>query len=123
MGLKDISIPRPLTYVLMAKIIDELSAQLTGVTIQKVLESTLYAVLTLSKDGKTLELDCRPSDAMCLAVQTDTPIRVATELFDQLSAKKSNVLKWRGKALEMDGSGIGAIETRVRRTLAAEVRT
>ena len=120
MGLKEISIPRPQTYTLMADIINQLDAKLTAVRIEKLVGTTFYAVLVLSKEGENLEVDCRPSDAMCLAVHADVPVQVASELLDQFGKPKGEVLKKSGGTIPMDGTAIETIAARIQRNLTAE---
>jgi|SRR5688572_5891463 uncharacterized protein len=79
---------RPLTHDLVGRILTTLEHRLHRVIISELRESTFYATLVLvPRDlgaGSTDEkiVDCRPSDAIALAVQTGAPILVARDVFD-----------------------------------------
>ncbi|HEU5315267.1 MAG TPA: bifunctional nuclease family protein [Chloroflexota bacterium] len=71
---------RPLTHDLILAILDELRGSLERVVIHDVKGSTFISRLELSKDGAQHELDCRPSDAIALAVRLNTPILVTADV-------------------------------------------
>jgi uncharacterized protein len=71
---------RPLTHDLLRSVIETLEYRLERVEITKVEDSTFYAVLLLNGPLGTFEVDSRPSDAMALALRTDTEIYVAEEV-------------------------------------------
>jgi predicted metalloprotease with PDZ domain len=48
-------------------------------------DGVYYAALVLEREGKTLEIDARPSDSMVLAQKTKAPIFVAKKLFQEMS--------------------------------------
>jgi len=73
-------LPRPMTHDLLASVIDGLSASLERVLVTAVRENTVYAVLQLVAGDEEIDVDSRPSDAIALAVRTDAPIFVSTEL-------------------------------------------
>ena len=76
--------PRPLTHDLLASVIDGLSASLERVLVTGVRENTVYAVLQLVAGDEEIDVDSRPSDAIALAVRTEAPIFVSTELLETL---------------------------------------
>ena len=71
---------RPLTHDLLASIIAGLSASLERVLITEVRDQTAYAVLELEAGDEEIAIDSRPSDAIALALRTDAPIFVSSEL-------------------------------------------
>ena len=75
--LKGQETPRPMTHELLAKTIDALGGTIERVVISDIREHTFIAVLSISRDGETIEIDSRPSDAIALGVAFDTPIFVA----------------------------------------------
>lgn len=90
--LRGISAPRPLTHDLIGRVLRTLDHDLVRVVINELRDSTFFANLVLRpkdgspKDGSDDKLvDCRPSDAIALAVQLDTPIYVARDVFDAVS--------------------------------------
>ena len=62
-----------------------------------------------------VQIDCRPSDAMCLAVRLQAPVYVANELLDSLLSKDGNLitLKKGDEVVTMDGSGIELLAARL----------
>ena len=61
--------PRPLTHELLKNTIEELGGELQDVVINNLLDHTYYGLLRIQQDGEIVEVDCRPSDAIALAVQ------------------------------------------------------
>ncbi|MFK7741073.1 MAG: bifunctional nuclease family protein [Planctomycetota bacterium] len=82
--------PRPLTHDLVGRILRSLGHRLHRVVISELREGTFYATLTLkpseAPDEADRTVDCRPSDAIALAVQTGAPILVAREVFEAVAA-------------------------------------
>ena len=70
------SVVRPLTHDLLRIAIEQLGAKLTGIEICALRENTFFANLVLDHGGETLRIDCRPSDAIALAVAQKAPIAV-----------------------------------------------
>jgi len=69
--------PRPLTHDLLTNMLKKASIKLKKVTISELRESTFYAMITLILNGKTLEIDARPSDAIAIALRGNAPIFVS----------------------------------------------
>ena len=74
------STPRPLTHDLIANIFDAWDMNLEKIIIHSLRDMTFYAVLCLKQAGVTKEIDCRPSDAIAIALRTDSPIWVMEEV-------------------------------------------
>ena len=119
-GLRNISLPRPLTYNLMATIVSELGAELTEVRIVKLVDSSFYAVMVLKQGDAVKELDCRPSDAMCLAVQVGAPILVADDVMQEVGPDKQDtmVIPVNRDKVSADGTGIDQLVTKLYPTQA-----
>ncbi len=83
--------PRPLTHDLVGRILSSLGYRLQRVVINELREGTFYAMLSLvprdgGKGDAERTVDCRPSDAIALAVQTGAPILVARDVFEALAS-------------------------------------
>jgi hypothetical protein len=76
------SVDRPQTYDLAMLIIDKLGASVERATIDDIWQSTFYAKLTLTRDGVSTDIDCRPSDAINLALRARAPIYVAEAVIE-----------------------------------------
>ena len=83
--VKELDMPRPMTHDLLANAITELGGRLERVVINDLEGNTFYARLVVQQDGKTLAIDCRPSDAVALAVRAGVPIFVDQQVFEKLS--------------------------------------
>ena len=68
MALNDLSPDRPLTHPLLIEIMTALGARVSGVTITDLRDGTFYALLDLQRGSETIQLDCRPSDGIILAL-------------------------------------------------------
>ena len=88
-GVKVIPTERPLTHDLCRNIIDALNAELVRVVINDLRDNTFFARLILRQNGRDIEVDSRPSDAIALAVQRSTPIYVEEKVLDQVCQKES----------------------------------
>jgi bifunctional DNase/RNase len=81
--LQDVSIPRPLTHDLLGNIIGVLGGTLQHVSVNDLQNDTFYAKLVLDVDGRSLEVDSRPSDAIALAVRSRVPIYVDESVLEK----------------------------------------
>jgi len=77
--------PRPLTHDVIVQVAETLGATVDSVVISELREHTYYAQLRLRRDEEILEVDCRPSDAIAVAVTFDPPlpIFVAEDVLEQ----------------------------------------
>jgi bifunctional DNase/RNase len=85
---------RPLTHDLLGRIVKACGYRLSRVIVNDLREATFFATLVLEStpregngkgDRGELVVDCRPSDAICLAVQTKVPIFVARKVIDRVA--------------------------------------
>lgn len=80
--LENVSSPRPMTHDLMKSIMANLEAVLAKVIITDIVENTYYAELYIEKDGEQRIIDCRPSDAVALALKNRAKIYVSKQVLD-----------------------------------------
>ena len=74
MKLQGATTPRPMTHDLLSDVLSELEVSCSRVSVTELRENTFYASITLRMNGKEVEIDSRPSDALALAVRTKAPI-------------------------------------------------
>jgi len=74
--VRGITTPRPLTHDLIASTIELLGADVQDVVISDLREHTYYAQPRVRHDGELVVIDCRPSDAIAVAVTLKVPIYV-----------------------------------------------
>ena len=82
-GLKEVELPRPLTFTFVANLLEATDVQVEEVRIESLKKDTFYAVVKLRNGESVVEVDARPSDAMALALYTAKPIYANKELLDQ----------------------------------------
>ena len=77
---------RPMTHDLLRTLLGEFGATLESVDVTEMRENTYFARLNLkTRDGRMLEIDSRPSDALALALRTKSPIYVAKKVLEASS--------------------------------------
>ncbi|HVG92995.1 MAG TPA: bifunctional nuclease family protein [Planctomycetota bacterium] len=79
--------PRPMTHDLLAGTITALGGKVTKVEVTNLKEGTFYAVIHLDgPEGRKVEVDARPSDAIALATAAKAPIFVAEQVIEGSAA-------------------------------------
>jgi bifunctional DNase/RNase len=76
---------RPMTHDLFVAVLERLGAVVVRVVIDDLWGTTYYAKLYLLIDDEEIEVDCRPSDAIALAVRVGAQILVADGILQQAS--------------------------------------
>jgi len=92
--IERIDTPRPLTHDLIKNILMQLDANVDKIVVTDLQENTFYAVIHLRMNGDRITIDCRPSDAIALALRTDAPIYVTEEVINNsrnISLEKENL--------------------------------
>jgi bifunctional DNase/RNase len=74
---------RPITHDLMANIFSEMGAKVTSVEVSSLTSDVFYARIFMAVDGRNMDIDARPSDAIALAVRAEVPILVADEVLER----------------------------------------
>jgi bifunctional DNase/RNase len=69
-----------MTHDLMNDMLSELEVSCSRVSVTELRENTFYASITLRMNGKEVDIDSRPSDALALAVRTSAPIFAAEDV-------------------------------------------
>ncbi len=75
--------PRPLTHDLLKNVIGELGAKIVSIVISDLIDEIFYARIILDVEGRHVEIDSRPSDAIALAVRAKTPIYVEESVLER----------------------------------------
>ena len=87
MRLQGAAPPRPMTHDLLNEVIGELQGEIVKVTVTELRDQTFYARITIVQDGREVEVDSRPSDAIALAVRCDAKIFAADEVIEESSVE------------------------------------
>ena len=83
MKLQGTESPRPMTHDLMSDLIGELGAEVARITVTEMRDNTFHAMLRLCTAGEDVEVDCRPSDAIAVAVRTGAPIYAVDDVIEE----------------------------------------
>ena len=87
MRLQGAAPPRPMTHDLLNDVIGELQGEIVKVTVTELRDQTFYARITIVQDGREVEVDSRPSDAIALAVRCDAKIFAADDVIEESSVE------------------------------------
>ncbi len=84
LALQDVEVARPLTWDLLKNIFSVLDARILRVEVISLHDDTYYGNIVAEVDGRKLDIDSRPSDAIALAVRAHVPILVARPILDSV---------------------------------------
>lgn len=84
--LNNTKAPRPLSHDLMNSIIRELNARLVKVLIYEMINDIFYSEIYLVQGDKPIVIDARTSDAVALAVRSNAPIFINSDILDIVGA-------------------------------------
>lgn len=84
---------RPLTHDLVDNMLDHLGARVQSVRVDRLEDDIFYGVVVLKNGNRIHEFDSRTSDGIALALGSDAPLFVASDVLDRA-----------GIALDGDGS-------------------
>ena len=79
-GIEGIRLARPLTHDLIVNLLDELEATVISVQVTELRERTFFAEIELEVAGQKQTISARPSDAIAIAVRTETAIYASEEV-------------------------------------------
>jgi bifunctional DNase/RNase len=78
--LQDIKPPRPVTADLVVEILEKLGASVVMAFLTELKDDVFHSLLVLNQGGREIEVDCRPSDSIAVALRTSSPIYVADKV-------------------------------------------
>ncbi|UCC50606.1 MAG: bifunctional nuclease family protein [Anaerolineaceae bacterium] len=81
--LQDVKVARPLTADLVNLVTKELGGEISHVLIRELTDSVFHASLFIELGDGNREIDCRPSDAIALAVRAKVPILVNEAVLEE----------------------------------------
>ena len=104
--LQDLSVPRPLTHDLLREVIDKMGGSIRHILVNDLQNDTFYATITIEVNGAQEDIDCRPSDAVALAVRAQVPIFASEAVLDKAGIqldKEGNRLTPPGEEVRSSG--------------------
>jgi bifunctional DNase/RNase len=81
--LKGNELARPQSHDLLASAIRALGGQLKEIVVNDLQQGTFYARLVVELNGREIEIDSRPSDAIAVGIAEEVPIYVAEHVLEQ----------------------------------------
>jgi len=88
--LEAVQTPRPMTHDLMKNLLEEMGGSIERVVVCDLRENTFYATIYLKTPQKTIAVDARPSDAIALALRTESPILVEESVIEGARSAESS---------------------------------
>ena len=100
--IESISTPRPMTHDLVKNLLETLQAKIEKIVITDLRDSTFYALIHVTCQGETFHVDSRPSDAIAIALRTESRIYVEEDVisrakkidFPKEPAENEKLKKW-----------------------------
>jgi bifunctional DNase/RNase len=83
MKIQGMAPERPITHDLMSTTFGELGIAVSRIVVTSLTEEVFFARLHLKQNGREVDVDSRPSDAIALAVRFECPIFVASVVLDR----------------------------------------
>jgi uncharacterized protein len=81
--MQNVPVSRPLTHDLLSSVIGALGGKITRVVINELADETFFAKVIIDENGRHVEVDSRPSDAIALAIRAKVPIFVEDSVLEQ----------------------------------------
>jgi bifunctional DNase/RNase len=83
LAMDDAPTPRPMSHDLLRSMMEHLSLSVSRVVVTDVKNNTYFASVYLTSQGTERTVDARPSDAIALALRTNSPIFVTANVLQQ----------------------------------------
>jgi len=83
MALQEVEVERPLTWDLLRNVFNVMNARILRVEVVALRDNTFFGNIVAEIDGRILNIDSRPSDALALAVRAHVPIFVARKVIEE----------------------------------------
>lgn len=99
MTLQEMEVVRPMTHDLLKNVIVELGGDVDYIVISDLRNEVFYAKIVLDANGKRLEIDSRPSDAIALAVRLHVPVYIEDAVMSKAAVQPEE---------EVEGEQVGA---------------
>ena len=81
--IENVATSRPLTHDLFFNTLGDLKARIEKIVINDLRENTFYARIHLIREGESIEIDSRPSDALALALRFGAGIYVEEDVLER----------------------------------------
>jgi bifunctional DNase/RNase len=87
MAMEQEEVDRPMTYDLLKVMVERLDATVERVIIDDLWQDIFYAKVGIARNGDIMDIDCRPSDAVNIALRFRAPIYMAESVIEAIDQK------------------------------------
>jgi bifunctional DNase/RNase len=98
--LQNVPVTRPLTHDLLKSMILELGGEVEQIVVSDLRNDIFYARIFVNTNGRTIEVDSRPSDAIALGVRLKVPIFVEETVMDRAAIEPEEEITAESEAEE-----------------------
>lgn len=102
MKLNNKKSPRPLTHDLINNILNVLGTKLEKILIYNMLSDVFYSELHIRRGKEKIIIDARTSDAVALAVRSDAPIYISSEILKIVGTEVETSIPEKNEELEVE---------------------
>ena len=92
-ALQEVEISRPMTHDLLKNLFTLLNGKILRVEIVALKEDIFFGNIVAEADGKIINIDSRPSDAIALAVRAHVPVLVSVAVMEEAGIVPENNLQ------------------------------
>jgi bifunctional DNase/RNase len=96
--LQEVEVPRPLTHDLLRNVISEMGGEVEHIVISELRDEVFYARIVMEANGRHLEVDSRPSDAIALAVRLRVPVYIEDAVMGKAAVQPEEEMEEEGAA-------------------------
>lgn len=101
-ALQEVEMSRPLTHDLLKNVFGAFNARITRIEIVQLQNDIFYGNIVADVDGKEVQIDSRPSDAIALSVRAHVPILVNESVMDEAGILPEEDISESGESPEKD---------------------
>lgn len=114
-ALQEVEVARPMTHDLIREMLRSLDARVLRVEVLSLKSDVFYGNIVIEVDGRSVDIDSRPSDALAIAVRTNVPILVSREVMDAAGIMPEDDLEDKENGLDaaIEEAGSDAPEERL----------
>jgi bifunctional DNase/RNase len=88
LALEGGSADRPITHDLLNNVINKMGGSVERILIDDLWNNTYYAKVTVAYEGKMIDVDSRPSDAIALGLRAKAPIFMIEGVLERAAVKE-----------------------------------
>src|SRR5215211_6553208 len=101
-ALQEVEMIRPLTHDLLKNVFGAFNARIKRIEIVKLQNEIFYGNIVAEVDGKEVDVDSRPSDAIALSVRAHVPILVHYSVMDEAGIVPEQDVSEESEAIEKE---------------------